>query len=53
MNEIQRKALREMAERGIGAMLVLGFGWVWPETIRNSEQAARRVLDMLIKGEMA
>jgi hypothetical protein len=53
MSEIQRKALREMAERGIGAMLVMGFGWVWPQTIRDNEQAARRVLDMLIKGEMA
>jgi hypothetical protein len=53
VSEIQRKALAEMAERGIGAMLVMGLGWVWPETIRNSEQAARRVLDMLRKGEMA
>ena len=53
MSEIQRKALQELAARGIGALLVMGFGWVWPQTIRDSEQAARRVLDMLIKGEMA
>jgi hypothetical protein len=50
---IQKQALQEMDARGIGAMLVLGLGWVWPETIRQSEQAARRVLDMLRKGEMA
>jgi hypothetical protein len=53
MSEIQRKAIREMAERGIGALLVMGFGWVWPQNIRDSEQAARRVLDMLVKGEKA
>jgi hypothetical protein len=53
VSEIQKQALKEMDARGIGALLAMGFGWVWPQTIRDSEQAARRVLDMLRKGEMA
>jgi hypothetical protein len=53
VSAIQKQALQEMDARGIGALLVLGLGWVWPQTIRDSEQAARRVLDMLRKGEAA
>jgi hypothetical protein len=47
MSDVQRKALQEMSERGIGALLVLGLGWVWPENIRQSEQAAERVLTII------
>jgi len=47
MSETQKLALSEMNDRGIGALLVLGLGWVWPEHIRQSEQTAERVLDVL------
>jgi len=49
MSEIQRLALSEMADRSIGALLVLGIGWVWPENIRQSEAVAERVLNVLRK----
>ena len=47
MSETQKRALSEMADRSIGALLVLGIGWVWPESVRQSEAVAERVLDVL------
>lgn len=35
MTQIQRQALRLMAEQNIGAMPVKGFGWIFPTHIRN------------------
>lgn len=35
MTEIQRHALRLMADENIGAMPVKGFGWIFPTHIRN------------------
>ena len=49
MSETQKLALSEMADRSIGALLVLGLGWVWPENIRQSDAVAERVLDVLRK----
>jgi hypothetical protein len=51
MSELQRLALREMPDRSIGVLLVLGYGWVWPENVRQSEAIAERVLDVLRKEE--
>ncbi len=48
MSETQKCALSEMADRSIGALLVLGIGWVWPENVRLSEAVAERVLAWLI-----
>lgn len=47
LTDAQALALSEMADRSIGALLVLGVGWVWPENIRESESVAERVLDVL------
>jgi len=49
MSEVQRLALETMADRSIGALLVLGLGWVWPENVRQSDAVAERVLDVLGK----
>lgn len=35
MTQIQKQALRLMAEQNIGAMPVAGFGWIFPTHIRN------------------
>jgi hypothetical protein len=51
MSDAQRLALELMADRSIGALLVLGLGWVWPDNIRQSEATAERVLDVLRKEE--
>ena len=42
----QKQALRMMAERNIGAM-VTRFGWTWPETVRNNDEAAGEVIRIL------
>lgn len=51
MSDTQHLALELMADRSIGALLVLGLGWIWPENIRQSENVAERVLDVLRKEE--
>jgi hypothetical protein len=47
MSDTQRQALEAMADRSIGALLVFGLGWVWPEHVRQNEAIAERVLDVL------
>lgn len=59
MTETQRNALRAMAARNTGALLVGPWGdregasWCWPETVRLSEDAARAVLARLAELERA
>lgn len=43
----QRTALWLMREQNLGAVLTSGLGWVWPQQIRESEQAALAVLEVL------
>jgi hypothetical protein len=45
----QKTALRMMGEENLGAILIKDFGWVWPEDIRNSEEAAKAVVARLQK----
>ena len=46
MTSDQKLALRMMSDRNIGAM-VTRFGWTWPETVRNNEEAAGEVIRIL------
>jgi hypothetical protein len=46
MTSDQKQALRMMSEQNIGAM-VTRFGWTWPETVRNNEEAAGEVIRIL------
>ena len=46
MTSDQKQALRMMAERNICAMITK-FGWTWPETIRNNDNAAGEVIRIL------
>ena len=46
MTSDQKQALRMMSDRNIGAM-VTRFGWTWPETVRNNEDAAGEVIRIL------
>jgi hypothetical protein len=46
MTSDQNQALRMMAAQNIGA-LVTKFGWTWPETVRNNEEAAGEVIRIL------
>lgn len=46
MSEVQRQALSAMAARNLGALLV-GGQWVWMQDVRESEDAAARVLRRL------
>ncbi len=46
MTSDQKQALRMMAAQNIGAM-VTKFGWTWPETVRNNEEAAGEVIRIL------
>ena len=46
MTSDQKQALRMMADRNIGAM-VTKYGWTWPETVRNNEDAAGEVIRIL------
>jgi hypothetical protein len=54
MTQIQKQALRLMAEQNIGCLLVKGFGWVWPTNIRNDygrfgEEAAIHVAEEVVR----
>lgn len=44
MTTIQKLALAIMAEENIGAIIVNGYGWVWPEQVRSSEEVAYAVI---------
>ncbi len=46
MTSDQKQALRMMSEQNIGAV-VTRFGWTWPETVRNNEEAAGEVIRIL------
>lgn len=46
MSEIQKQALKIMADKNIGA-IITKFGWTWPETCRNNEDAAKEVVKKL------
>jgi hypothetical protein len=45
----QKTALRMMGEENLGAILVQGLGWVWPQDIRDSEKTAEAVVARLQK----
>ncbi len=47
MKTIQRIALHLMAEENIGALLVKGFGWVFPCRVRESVAVAEAVVARL------
>lgn len=42
----QKTALELMRERNLGAVLT-GLGWVWPQGIRKSDDAALAVIEAL------
>lgn len=46
LGQAQRTALGIMRERNLGAVLTV-IGWVWPHQIRESEQAALAVVEVL------
>ena len=46
MGQAQRTALGLMREQNLGAVLT-GLGWVWPNTVRQSEAAALAVVEVL------
>jgi len=44
MTATQREALAKMYDKNLGAVLVNGYGWVWPQMIRESNEVAVAVL---------
>lgn len=49
MTTIQKTALELMAEKNLGALIVSGYGWVWPHHIRESVAVAKAVVSQLSK----
>ncbi len=49
MTDAQKTALNLMAAENTGAILVKGYGWVWPHDIRDSEAVALAVIDRYAK----
>ena len=49
MTSIQKIALQLMAEENLGAVIVAGFGWVFPVNVRNSQEVAFAVVATLSK----
>ncbi|MCA9414170.1 MAG: hypothetical protein KC944_23355 [Candidatus Omnitrophica bacterium] len=37
MTQVQKDALQAMANRNIGAVLISGFGWVFPTHVRDDD----------------
>jgi len=46
MGEIQKQALKMMAEQNIGAVITR-FGWTWPHHVEESEEKAQAVISRL------
>ncbi len=50
MTDTQLNALQEMYNRNIGAIAVKGYGWVFPQHIRDNAKLAGCVLAKLQSG---